>query len=105
MAGRASLVIFARWSRLMVVSPSRNMSVGEAARLQLLPQALRESQRDVFFRQLVAERRAAFVAPVAGVHHHKILHRTWNSVAAPPRLGPAELDRPGNWGWRRAAGV
>ena len=50
----------------------------EAARLQLLPQALRESQRDVLLRQLVAKGSAAFVAPVAGVHDYKILHRARN---------------------------
>ena len=49
----------------------------QAARLELLPQAQREREGHVLFRQLVAERGAAFVASVAGVDHHEILNRAW----------------------------
>jgi len=50
------------------------MSVRQAAGLKLLAQAQRESQRDVLFRQLVAEGCATFIAAMAGVHNHEILH-------------------------------
>ena len=67
-------------------------------RLQLLPQAQAESQRDILFRQLVAERRAPLVPAMAGVHHHEILH--WSSEL--PRAQPLPA---GACGSRTAAGA
>jgi hypothetical protein len=48
----------------------------QAAGLKLLAEAQRESEGDVFFRQLVAEGCAAFIASMAGVYNHEILHRS-----------------------------
>src|SRR5579884_4359324 len=43
----------------------------DTARLQFSTQTPAESQRDVFLRERITERSAAFVSPMTGIDHHE----------------------------------